>query len=177
MVSDQCDNQKQMTSMLRVRQSIWGILLAAILVAIAIPATHLWHASSVALHAHVYLSPAAPRAGEPAQLIVVLADPTDRAAVHGPWAKAVARWDMWSMTMGAQQRAVPGIGTTSEELTIPICLDMPGDWWAQIVIQTPGRPEWRSSLQFNVQPPSSLAVSTIATPTTTQATGQRSGCV
>lgn len=180
MTAEQRTTKEQVPPMLRVRRSIWGILLAAVLVAVAIPVTNLWHASSVALHAHIYLSPAAPRAGEPAQIVVVLANPTDRAAVQGPWAKAVARWDMLSMTMGARQRAVPGTAATEEVFTIPLCLDMAGPWWAHIVIQTPGRPEWHSSLQFDVQAPHlpTLAARgpTAVTAVTSQATSQGSGC-
>jgi hypothetical protein len=179
MTGKQRATQEQMPPMLHVRRSVWGILLAAVLVAVAIPATNLWHASSAALHAHVYLSPAAPRAGEPAQIVVVLPNPTDRAAVQGPWAKAVAQWDMLTMTMGARQRAVPGAAATAEVFTIPLCLDMAGPWWAHIVIQTPSRPEWHSSLQFDVQAPhlSTLAArDPTTTAVTSQAISQRSGC-
>ncbi len=180
MIGEQRERQEQMPPVLRVRRSIVGILLVAVLIAVAIPVTNLWHASSVALHAHLYLSPAAPRAGEPAQLVVVLPNPTDRAAVQGPWAKAVARWDMSTMQMGARQRAVPGAAATAEVFTIPLCLDMAGPWWAQIVIQTPGRPEWHASLQFDVQAPHrptpAAHAPTTATATASQATSQGSGC-
>lgn len=180
MAGKQCKTHKQITPTLGVRRSIWGILLVAVLVAVAVPTTSLWHASSVALQAHIYVSPATPRADEPAQLVVVLTNPTDRAAVQGPWAKAVARWDMLSMTMGARQRVVPGVAATTKVFTIPLCLDMAGHWWAQIVIQAPGRPEWHSSLQFDVQAPHQPAPAmsgpTSATAMTSQATGQGSGC-
>lgn len=177
MISEQRENQDQMTSVLRVRRSIWVISLVAVLVAVAIPATHLWHASSVALSAHIYLSPAAPRAGESAQLIVILPNPSDRAAVQDPWAKAVARWDMQHMTMGARQSVAPGVATREETFTIPLCFDMAGSWWAQIVIQIPGRPEWRSSLKFDVELPTPTPhTSTTATVTTNLATRQGSGC-
>lgn len=152
MSAEQRETQNQGDHALRVRRGVWAILLAAVLLAVSIPATNLWHASSVALNAHVYLSPAIPRAGEPTQLVIALAGPADRAAVEGPWAKAIARWDMLQMTMGTRQRAVPGAASKVEMLAIPLCLDMAGSWWAQIVIQAPGRPEWRSSLQFDVQP-------------------------
>lgn len=180
MTGERRATQEQMPPVLRVRRSIWGILLAAMLVTVAIPATNLWHASSVALHARIYLSPAAPHAGEPAQIVVVLANPTDRAAVQGPWAKAVARWNMLSMTMGARQRTVPGAAATAEVFTIPLCLDMAGSWWAQIVIETPARPEWHSSLQFDVQAPHLLTPTargpTTAPATMSQTTSQGSGC-
>src|SRR5579859_1323957 len=90
----------------RVRRAVWLFLAAALLLALAAPAMALWHAASSAIAARVCISPAAPRAGEIVRVIVVLPRAADRAAVTGPWAQAVAEWDMANMTMGPRQLVV-----------------------------------------------------------------------
>jgi hypothetical protein len=141
----------------RVRPLVWMLLVAVLAVAITVPAVSLRHAASTALAAHAYIWPLAPQAGESAQLVVVLTDPADRAAIQGPWAQLAAKWDMVTMRMGTHQLAAPGPPTHADALAMPLRLDMAGLWWVQVTLRTPGRPVWHTRLQVNVAPPAAVA--------------------
>jgi hypothetical protein len=157
----------------RVRRVYWALLAGTLLAALAIPSLYVWRAASSSLAAHACIWPAAPRADEPAHLVVSLPDPIDRAAVQGPWAQVVAKWDMVTMGMGTHQSAVPGQSGRGGTFTIPLPLDMPGPWWVQVVLHTPGRPEWHTRLQVAVQPSGAQA----ATSQPANGVGSRDGCL
>jgi len=138
-----------------VRRSIWLLLAASLLLSLAVPAWRLWHDASSRLVAQVSLVPAAPHVGQPVQLVVTLPDAGDRAAVHGPWAKLAASWDMVTMSMGARRAALAGpspSSTSARVFAVPLALDMAGLWVAQVSLTTPGRPPWQTSLRFSVLP-------------------------
>jgi hypothetical protein len=135
-----------------VRRTFWALLGGAVLLALLAPGVILWHAASTRLQAQTCLWPPSPRAGEPERLFVVLYDTSDRAAMQGPWAQVVVTWDMVSMPMGTHPLAVPGQRGNAGVFSVPLRLDMGGQWWAHIVLQTPGRPVWEASLQFMVLP-------------------------
>jgi hypothetical protein len=133
-----------------VRRSVWTLLIAAVLLALAVPTVTIWHAAHASITARAYVWPAAPTVGHPAELCVVVSDATDRAAVHGPWGQIVAAWDMPTMQMQAQRQAQQGDSATGA-YAIPLTLEMAGAWRVQVALQTPGRPEWQTSLAVLVR--------------------------
>jgi hypothetical protein len=136
----------------QVRRVYWVVLAGALLVALAVPGARLWRAASSALTAQACVWPSSPHAGGTAQLIVSVPEPTDRAAVQGPWAHVVAEWDMVTMTMGTQVLTVPGSSHSAGTFAVPLHLTMAGPWWARITLQTPGRPVWHAQVRFTVLP-------------------------
>jgi hypothetical protein len=143
-----------------VRGVFWALLAGALLLALALPVASLWRAASSALDVRACVWPAAPRLGAPARLVVVLPDAADRAAVHGPWARLVAEWDMAAMSMGARRATISGPLATAREpaaFAVPLHLDMAGAWAARIVLSTPGRPAWETTLRFTVLAPATAA--------------------
>ena len=141
----------------RVRRGYWVLLAAALLLALAIPLILLCHATFAPLAARAYLTPAAPQAGQAARLTVVLGSATDRDATDGPWAQATFAWDMQTMAMGTRSLAVAGSARTPGVFSVPLVATMAGSWYAQIVLQTPGRPVWRGMVRFTVLPPGGAA--------------------
>jgi len=140
----------------RVRGGFWAVLVGALLVAISLPAVNLRHAAVSPIKARACIWPTSPRVGAPAQLVVVLADATDRAAVQGPWARVAVKWDMTTMSMGIRPLVVPGPPRLLDDagvFTIPLRVDMAGPWWVRVTLRTPGRPVWQSALQFTVLSP------------------------
>lgn len=138
---------------LGVRRGCWLVLAAALLLALALPAATLWHASTSALHVQTCVFPSAPQAGQPAWLVVVPTDTADRTTLEGPWATVVTRWDMVSMSMGTLRRTIAGSSATQGTFAVPLELSMAGIWRAQVALSTPGRPQWQQSVQFSVSPP------------------------
>jgi len=134
-----------------VRCSVWALLIAAVLLALAVPTMTIWHAAHAAIDANAFVWPAAPTVGHPAELCVVVSDPSDRAAVHGPWGQIVAAWDMPTMAMQEQRQAKPGDSTSGGRYAIPLTLQMAGPWRVRVALQTAGRPEWQTSLAVNVR--------------------------
>jgi hypothetical protein len=141
----------------RVRPLIWMLLVAVLVGAIAVPAMTLKRAASTALAAHAYVWPLAPQAGRSAQVVVVLSNPADRAAIQGPWAQLAAEWDMVTMRMGTRQLAAPGASSHANAIAVPLHLDMAGLWWIQVMLRTPGRPVWHTRLQVIVMAPAAAA--------------------
>jgi hypothetical protein len=137
-------------TILGVRRGVWLVLAAALLLALAVPTATLWHASTSALHVQTCVFPAAPRVGQRAWLVVAPADAADRTALEGPWATVVTRWDMVSMSMGTLQRTIAGSTDAHGAFAVPLELTMPGVWWAQVALSTPGRPQWQQSVHFAV---------------------------
>lgn len=138
------------------RKGFWLLLIVTLLIAFALPLLSLWHASSSALHARACIWPATPRANASAQLLVVLSDKADHAAVQGTWAQVSAEWDMTNMEMGPDQRTVHGpphaLGNIGA-FEVPLRLDMAGPWSVHVTLRTPGRPAWQAVLQFSVLSP------------------------
>lgn len=135
---------------LGVRRGCWLVLAAALLLALALPAATLWHASTAALHVQTCVYPAMPQVEQPAWLVVVPTDAADRTALEGPWAKVVTRWNMVSMSMGTLHRTVPGSAEAHGAFAVPLELSMAGVWSAQVALSTPGRPQWQQSVRFAV---------------------------
>jgi hypothetical protein len=129
------------------------VLVASLLLSLAVPVSRLWQVTTSHLVASVALVPAQPHIGEPVHLVVTLPSEADRAAIHGPWAKLVASWDMAAMSMGAHQVALSGPepnASSPRSFAVPLTLDMAGQWVAHLSLTTPGRPTWQSSLRFDV---------------------------
>jgi hypothetical protein len=136
----------------RVRRAVWVVLAVALALALAAPAVALWHAASSALAARACISPNTPRAGEVARVVVLLPDADDWAAVRGPWAQAVAEWDMANMTMGPRQLVVTDPTSGARVISLPLRVDMAGPWWVDLWLRAPGRPIWHTRLAFAVRP-------------------------
>jgi hypothetical protein len=146
----------------RVRPVFWALLSASVLLTLLVPALVLWRASAMPLAARACLWPAVPHYESPAYVVVTLANPRDRTAMHGPWAQLMVNWDMTTMPMGTRSQvvngashngAVPSGANDTHRYAIPLQLTMVGPWWARISLQTPGRPTWSSLLRFTVGPP------------------------
>jgi hypothetical protein len=164
MISDHADDSLRFGG---VRRSVWALLIAAVVLALLVPTVTIWRAAHATIAASAFVWPAAPTVGHPAELCVVVSDATDRAAVHGPWGQIVAAWDMPTMRMQQQRQAKPGDSASSGSYAIPLTLEMAGSWRVQVALQTPGRPEWQTSLAVVVRdasPP--LAPSPTATSNT-----------
>jgi hypothetical protein len=134
----------------RVRGRFWGLLAGVLLLALTAPAVTLWRAGASPLRASACLAPAAPFAGQQAQLTVTVTAPGDRAATQGPWARASVLWDMARMPMGTRALAVPGSPRSPGTFRLVLNPSMAGPWWAQVALSTPGRPVWRTVLRFTV---------------------------
>src|SRR5690348_13080652 len=128
----------------RVRRVFWIGLVATILLALTIPLVTLWRDTTTALRVRASIEPESPIVGEAAHVVIVVSDAADRADVQGPAAQIAARWDMLTMTMGAREIALPGPLGHSDELSLPLHLDMAGSWWVQVAVQVPGRPAWQT---------------------------------
>jgi hypothetical protein len=148
MISEHADDPLRLGG---IRRSVWALLIAAVMLALLVPTATVWRAAHVALAASAFVWPAAPTAGHPAALCVVVSDPSDRAAVHGPWGQIVAAWDMPTMMMQEQRQAMLGDSTSGNRYAIPLTLQMAGPWRVRVVLQTPGRPEWQASLAVTVR--------------------------
>lgn len=136
-----------------VRGAFWALLAVALLLALALPLASLYRAASSALDAHACVWPPIPHLGAPAQLLVVLPEAADRAAMRDPWARLEAEWDMVAMRMGARRATVSGPSLADHaagSFAVPLHLDMAGAWTARISLSIPGRPAWETTLGFTV---------------------------
>jgi hypothetical protein len=134
----------------RVRLRVWFLLLGSLLVASAMPLLTLWHAASSPLTAQVCL---ASQTRETVQLVVSMPDATDRDAVAGPWAHLHVVWDMVTMPMSTRPIDLAGTAAQSGTFAVPLQVPMPGPWWADLTLQTPGRPDWHTHIHFTVASP------------------------
>jgi hypothetical protein len=136
----------------RIRGVFWGLLIASLLLAMAVPAATLLRAATSSLQVRACVWPPTPAVNAPAHLIIHVLDDADQSAVHGPWGQITANWDMAAMPMGAQQAALSGQAGQNGVFSMPLMLTMVGSWWAHVSIQTPGRPTWQTHLRFSVLP-------------------------
>jgi hypothetical protein len=137
-----------------------ALLAAAVLVAVAVPALNLWQQGRTDLIARAAIWPASPQVGQPAQLLITVANDADRDALHGPWARLDARWDMVTMTMGARRISLTDLAARTARaatVRVPLTLPMAGEWSIQVVLTTPGRPPWHETLRFTVAHPLAAA--------------------
>jgi hypothetical protein len=143
-----------------VRPEIWVLLAGVALVAALLPVAVYIHAASSPITARACVAPTNPRVGQQAYLVIQIVKPADQAALHGPWGRVEAQWDMPAMSMGSHLVSFPGGSITSGTLKAPLTFDMSGAWRADVTIHTPGRPVWRQTMVFTVGgPPSSAGVS------------------
>jgi hypothetical protein len=131
----------------RVRPGVWLLLIGSLLVALAMPLLTLWHAASSPLKAQVCLDPQTP---ETVRLVVSVPDATDRDAVAGPWAHLHVEWDMMTMPMPTRPIDLDGTAAQAGTFAVPLQVPMPGPWWADLTLQTPGRPDWHTRIHFTV---------------------------
>jgi hypothetical protein len=136
----------------QVRRAFWALLIVALVLATAVPTALLLRAASTALQVRACLWPPAPHAQSTVYVVVTALDVTDRTALHGPWAQVAADWDMLTMAMGRRHAARSGPSADHDTLAVPLVLSMAGPWWAQVRVQTPGRPTWQTQLAFSVLP-------------------------
>src|SRR5579862_5334599 len=136
----------------RVRGVFWVLLVLAIMLALAAPVSVYYQEATSALAARACLWPSIPRAGAPARLVIMLPPGRDSADTRGPWAQASAQWDMVAMEMGQRHAAVSGASAQNGAFVLPLTLNMAGVWRAQVSLQTPGRPLWRTAIQFATAP-------------------------
>ena len=144
----------------RVRGVVWGILALTIVLALAFPVGVYCRLATAALSAQVCVWPSTPRADAPARLLVILAPGRDSADAQTPQAQAQAQLAMLSMAMGAQWARAQGSPNDNGVFVAPLTLNMAGAWQAQVNLQTPGRPDWRGSLDFTALGPAQSDVAT-----------------
>ncbi len=146
-------NQRQPTDQLgHVRKGFWALLALTIVAAFALPISVYYTTTTTSLVAHLCLWPTVPAVDTPTRLIILLAPGRDSADTQGPWAQASAQWDMLSMEMGQQRAAVSGADASYGIFVLPLSLQMVGSWRATVRLQTPGRPLWQQSIQFDARP-------------------------
>jgi hypothetical protein len=134
----------------QIRWIVWVFLVSSLLVALSLPLLTLWHAASVPITAQVCLWPPTPQARETLRLVVSVPDATDRDAVAGPWAHLHVAWDMVTMSMDTQPLDLAGTAAQAGTFSVPLQVNMPGSWWADLTLQTPGRPDWHTRVHFTV---------------------------
>jgi hypothetical protein len=134
----------------QVRWIVWVFLVSSLLVALSLPLLTLWHAASVPITAQVCLWPPTPQARETVRLVVSVPDATDRDAVAGPWAHLHIAWDMVTMPMDTHPLDLAGTEAHAGTFSVPLQVNMPGFWWVDLTLQTPGRPDWHTRVHFTV---------------------------
>jgi hypothetical protein len=148
----------------QIRWTVWVFLVSSLLVALSLPLLTLWHASSVPITAQVCLWPPTPQVLEPVQLVVSVPDATDQDAVAGPWAHLHVAWDMVTMPMDTQPLDLAGTAAQAGTFSVPLQVNMPGSWWADLTLQTPGRPDWHTRVHFMVAGSADTPQTTSASP-------------
>jgi hypothetical protein len=148
----------------QVRWIVWLFLLGSLLVALSLPLLTLWHAAASPLTAQVCLWPPTPQARETVRLVVTVPDATDRDAVAGPWAHLHVAWNMVTMPMATHPIDLVGTADQPGTFAVPLRVNMAGSWWADLTLQTPGRPDWHTRVHFTVASPEGTPQ---ATPTPT----------
>jgi len=133
-----------------VRRIVWSFLMVSLLVALALPLLTLWHASVSPLTALVCLWPPTPQVSETVRLVVSVPNAADRDAVAGPWAHLHVAWDMVAMPMNTRPLELAGTAGQAGTFAVLLQVDMPGSWWVDLTLQTPGRPDWHSRVHFTV---------------------------
>jgi hypothetical protein len=134
----------------QVRWIVWVFLVSSLLVALSLPGLSLWHAARTPITAQVCLWPPTPQVRETVRLVVSLPNATDRDAVAGPWAHLHIAWDMVTMPMDMRPIDLAGTATQAGTFSVPLQVSMPGLWWADLTLQTPGRPAWHTRVHFTV---------------------------
>lgn len=136
------------------RRAFWGLLIAAIVVALALPLLTLWRVSAAGLEARACIWPAQLRAGATAQILIVM--PASAASSVRDGAPNVQiDATMPGMAMPAVEvsdNAPPQRLHGSATFMAPITVSMPGSWVAHITVRALERTVWRDSLTFHVQP-------------------------
>jgi hypothetical protein len=138
-----------------VRKGFWALLAAAVLLAVLVPTSILWRASSSELHLRACLWPAVASVGQTVHIFVVPLTEADRQAVAGPWAEFQITRDMIGMPMDTPALARAGRATTSQAFALPFALEMPGHWTVFVSVRTPARPFWQMRVPVTVMPPPS----------------------
>ncbi|MGO8947462.1 MAG: FixH family protein [Ktedonobacterales bacterium] len=135
-----------------MRKTVWLIFSAALVLALALPVATVVQQRWSTLQARATVWPAHPKVGTTVHLIVSLADSNDQAAVGGPWAQLVATWNMPEMEMETHQATLQGTQSSTGTFVVPLQLDMAGRWSVQVILQTPGRPTWRGTVDIIALP-------------------------
>lgn len=135
---------------IHARMAVWMLFVCVLLLATLAPVVVLLRAASSPIAARVCMTPANPHLGQQAYLVVNIAKPSDQVALHGPWARIDAQWDMPAMEMGKHTVSLSGDEGSSATFDVPLTLDMSGGWKADVVVSTPGRPVWRQTVAFMV---------------------------
>lgn len=137
-----------------VRKGFWALLAAAVLLAMLVPTSILWRASSSELRLRACLWPAMASVGQTVHIFVVPLTEADRQAVAGPWTEFQITRDMTGMPMDTPALARTGRTTSSQAFAVPFALEMPGHWTVSISVRTPARPFWQMRVPVTVVPPS-----------------------
>lgn len=136
------------------RRAFWGLLISALVVALALPLLTLWRASAVGLEARACIWPAQPRAGASAQILVVLpASAASSLQNDAPTVQVEATMPGMAMpTVRVSENTPPQQLRGAATFTAPITVSMPGSWVAQVAVRALGRPVWRDTIAFRAQP-------------------------
>ncbi len=133
-----------------VRRFCWVVLGSSVVLALLVPALTLWHTASQGLRAQLCVWPVEASVGAPVYVLVVPTDAQDRAALAGPWAHATLTSDMVGMHMDTRPVLASGRPGGASAFSVPVRMDMAGEWQIHVTVQTPGRPDWNTSLRLVV---------------------------
>jgi len=158
---------------MRVRGVFWALLVGAVLLALALPAQHVWRAASSTLELRTCIWPASPQVGQTVRLFVIPRTDDDRLAIAGPWTTFVVTRGMREMAMDTRPLVLDGRVTDQSALALPLRLDMAGTWWIQLAVHTRGRPTWQTFVPLTVLP---AGVSARSATQILSLSGSRGGC-
>ena len=136
------------------RRAFWGLLIGALVVALALPLLTLWRASAEGLAARACIWPTLPRAGTAAQILVVMPASAAKSVQDGAPTMQVET-TMPGMAMPAEwvsENAAPQELRGEATFTAPINVSMPGTWEARVTMRAMGRPVWHDTITFDAQP-------------------------
>ncbi len=132
--------------MLRVRRSVWLVLLASICLAVLAPALELWHAYETPISARVVLIATQARVGEPITMQVTL-NGVSVSLVQATELHAQTDMIIMPMHLPSQQSpAVPG----QTRYLISWLYPMAGMWWIDCSLAMPGYAPWHQRMLVKV---------------------------
>ncbi len=137
------------------RRAFWALLTGALILSLALPLVTLWRASAASgLTARACMWPAEPRAGAPAQVLIVAPGSAGRALEQAGALAVQVVATMPAMTMQTDEASAAGTAKHLQGATVftaPLTVSMPGSWVAHITVRATDGPVWSGALVFQAR--------------------------
>ena len=133
------------------RRAFWALLLGALVLSLALPVCTLWRASASGLAARSCMWPEDPRAGTPAQALVVVPSQAAKAIQSRGSPSLQVVLTMPDMAMRSDTVTVTGPAQHLQGAAVfaaSVLIPMPGSWLAQVTLRAGGVSVWRGSFVF-----------------------------